>query len=238
MPDDKDDDFEPSLLGRYDAAAALLAVSVRDTGIGIAPEHLERIFEEFGQLDTPLHLSAKGTGLGLSLSRNLATLLGGEIQVESVLGQGSVFRLLVPAPAAGRITSPSKSDRDKKVILLVDDDETFQYIFRHMLGNHAAFSLRGALSGEEGLRRANEDQPDAILLDLQMPHTDGFEVLRELKANPVTSTIPVLITTSLAVTDELRAKLPAETPVLSKAGLSGEKLLRALSEAMERRVTV
>src|SRR5262249_2342391 len=155
-----------------------------------------RIFEEFGQLDTPLHLSAKGTGLGLPLSRNLATLLGGEIQVESVPGQGSVFRLRVPAATSAGIMSSPKAERDEQVALLVDDDKPFQYVFRHMIGDHAEISLREALSGEEALRRAIEDRPDAIILDLQMPHIDGFRVLQELSANPSTCRIPVLIATS------------------------------------------
>jgi signal transduction histidine kinase len=185
------EDGEVRVLACYDAVTWLLTVSVRDTGIGIAPEHLERIFEEFGQVDTPLQLSAKGTGLGLPLSRNLAALLGGDIQVESVLGQGSVFRLQVPAPKAARVTPPETAERDKKVILLVDDDETFQYVFRHMLGDQAAFTLRQALSGEDALRRANVNQPDAIVLDLQMPHMDGFTVLQELTANPRTRRVPV-----------------------------------------------
>jgi signal transduction histidine kinase len=226
------EDGEVRVRASYDAAASILTVSVRDTGIGIAPEHLERIFEEFGQVDSPLQLSVRGTGLGLPLSRNLAALLGGEIQVESVLGQGSVFSLRVPAVRASRVAGSRKAERDKKLVLLVDDDETFQYVFRHMLGDHAQFSLQEALSGEEALRRATENEPDAIILDLQMPQIDGFTVLQELRANPSTCRIPVLITTSLLVTAELRAKLPAGIPILSKAGLSREMITRALDELM------
>ena len=88
---------EVRVTARHEPKTAQHHFAVRDTGIGIAPEHHERIFEEFSQVDTRLQKSVKGTGLGLPLSRSLAQLLGGDITVESVVGQGSVFTLTIPA---------------------------------------------------------------------------------------------------------------------------------------------
>src|SRR5262249_61123401 len=99
--------------------------SVRDTGIGIAPEDQERIFEEFSQVDTGLQKKVKGTGLGLPLSRSLAELIGGTIRVESVLGQGSVFTLIIPATLTGKAVVLAPTQMSKKRVLVIDDDDTF-----------------------------------------------------------------------------------------------------------------
>ncbi len=88
---------EVRVTARTSENGASIIFSVRDTGIGIAPEHHERIFEEFSQVDTRLQKKVKGTGLGLSLSRSLARLLGGDLTIESSLGQGSIFSLKIPA---------------------------------------------------------------------------------------------------------------------------------------------
>ena len=93
-----------------------------------------------------------------------------------------------------------------------------------MLGEDAAFELIDAVDGEEGLRRAREDEPDLIVLDLQMPRRDGFEVLKELAADPRLRHIPVLVSTSLRVTPELRGRLPRGIGILSKQDVSRESL--------------
>jgi CheY-like chemotaxis protein len=87
------------------------------------------------------------------------------------------------------------------------------------------------MDGVQGLRRAREERPDMIMLDLQMPHVDGFTVLHELRADPDTKQIPVLISTSLTVNDDLRARLPADMPVMSKATLSRETVYALLRQA-------
>ena len=109
----------------------------RDTGIGIAPERQSRIFEEFSQVDTQLQAQVKGTGLGLPLSRSLAQLLGGELGVESVVGQGSLFTLSIPTT----LGDPSRASRPaegatRKRALLIDDDE------------NSALPMRQIISGE------------------------------------------------------------------------------------------
>ncbi|RAI44215.1 histidine kinase [Rhodoplanes roseus] len=209
--------------------------SVRDTGIGIASEHQERIFEEFSQIDTQIQRRVKGTGLGLSLSRNLAALLGGELSVESALGQGSVFRLSIP-PRYGEAGEASGDPPTRRRVLVIDDDETFRYVFRQLIGGDPRFEVIEAADGEVGLRRACEDSPDLVLLDLQMPRLDGFAALQRLEADPRARRIPVVISTSLAVTPELAAKVRPGVPILSKRDLSRERVSSLLNDLIDNRV--
>src|SRR5262249_12538383 len=133
---------EVRVLARCDADTGTISFSVRDTGIGIAPADQERIFEEFSQIETRLQKKVKGTGLGLPLSRSLAGLLGGDLRVESVVGQGSVFTLCIPIA----LGDPSKAARPAeagghKRVLLIDDDETFRYVMRQIISNEPRYEF-------------------------------------------------------------------------------------------------
>jgi signal transduction histidine kinase len=224
---------EVHVSARYDAEAARATFAVRDTGIGIAPADQPRIFEEFTQIDTRLQRAVKGTGLGLPLSRNLAVLLGGDITVESVPGQGSVFRFVVPAIFDGPDSEATGTAQGPRTVLLVDDDEAFRYVIRQLIAVHPDFVPIEAHSGREAVRMARETIPSVIFLDLLMPDMDGFAVLQSLQADPATWSIPVVVTTSQPVTDALREKLPPNVPVLSKQVLSRESVGNALRKATE-----
>jgi PAS domain S-box-containing protein len=193
-----------------------LRISVRDTGIGISAEALPRIFKEFQQADNTTTRQYGGTGLGLSISRNLAHLLGGDLTVESEQGKGSTFTLVIPIQYKGKSSPPSdesahpsparkpdsaqvtvqppESDAAKKRILVIDDDPDAVYILQENLNQHE-FEITGRLNGHDGLRAAHEQHPDAILLDIVMPGTDGWQVLHDLKADPTISNIPVILLT-------------------------------------------
>lgn len=225
---------EVRVSARHNADNDLIIFSVHDTGIGIALQDQERIFQEFEQIETRLQKNVKGTGLGLPLSRNLAVLLGGQIEVESVVGQGSVFRLSVPrsfgAPAPSR---PAYAASERKRVLLIDDDEPSRYVMRQfMRDEHLRYQPFEAAGGAEGIRLAHEMTPAVIILDLLMPDIDGFAVLEQLQANPTTRAIPVIIATSLSLTAPLRARLPAGIRVLPKDGMTRETISLALNEAM------
>src|SRR5262249_54333626 len=224
---------EVRVRAQYEAEPALAVFSVRDTGIGIAPEDQAQIFEEFSQVDTRLQKKTKGTGLGLPLSRSLAELLGGTIRVESVLGQGSVFTLAVP-PRFGGAAAPAV-ELSKKRVLVIDDDDTFRYILRQIIGNEPRYEVLEASNGSDGLRQAREERPDVIVLDLQMPNIDGFTVLQELNADERTSIIPVVVSTSLAVNAELKARLPVGTRLISKNLISRENVSLFLRDAVSMR---
>jgi CheY-like chemotaxis protein len=220
---------EVQVTARYDKS--FVAFTVRDTGIGIDPADHERIFEEFSQVDTKLHRKAKGTGLGLSLSRSLAILLGGTLRVESVLGQGSVFTLSVPAQRGDPGKHARLPDNRTKKVLLIDDDETFRYVMRQIIAADSGYEFTEATDGEAGLAKARAERPDVIILDLQMPTVDGFTVLQELNADHRTSVTPVIVSTSLNVNAELKARLPAGTRVISKNTISRENVALFLRDA-------
>jgi signal transduction histidine kinase/CheY-like chemotaxis protein len=227
---------EVRVRARYDEESGLAIFSVQDTGIGIAAEDQSRIFEEFSQIDTRLQKNSKGTGLGLPLSRSLAELIGGTIRVESVPGQGSVFTLAVPAVLDG-VVAARKVQLSRKRVLVIDDDDTFRYILRQIITNEPRYDVLEASNGSDGLRLARDERPDVIVLDLQMPHVDGFTVLQELNADGRTSVIPVVISTSVAVNAELKARLPVGTRLISKNLISRENVSLFLRDAVGSQVS-
>jgi signal transduction histidine kinase len=190
--------------------------SVFDTGIGISHADQERIFHEFAQVESAAQRRTKGTGLGLPLSRKLAELLGGTLTVTSELGVGSTFTLKLPLPLAGAIAQEegqSETAMPASVsidglgmetpgsILIIDDDELARYLTRQMFRG-TRYLITEAAGAEEGIERARFDQPGLILLDIAMPGRNGFEVLEELKADPATRAIPVVIHTSRLISAE------------------------------------
>lgn len=203
-----------SLIARLDDSC--LRISVVDTGIGISDEALSRIFKEFQQADTSTTRQYGGTGLGLSISRHLARLLSGDITVESELGKGSTFTLVIPVqyqrtssqPADEspgqlmdrEVIAPSASEyqqtraSNKKQLLVIDDDPDAVYLLQESL-NPQEYEISGARSFQEGLRLAREQHPQAILLDIIMPGGDGWQVLHDLKEDSATSSIPVILLT-------------------------------------------
>ncbi len=116
-------------------------------------------------------------------------------------------------------------------MLVIDDDETFRYVMKQIIRNEPSYEVIEASDGAEGLRRARDERPDVIVLDLQMPTVDGFTVLQELNADERTSGIPVIVSTSLEVNAELHARLPAGTRAISKDLISRESVSLFLRDA-------
>ena len=215
----------------FDAENERVKLSVRDTGIGIAPQDQARIFEEFSQVETKIQKRFKGTGLGLPLSRSLAELLGGELTMDSVPGQGSVFTLSIPPERGDPSRAQRSTDGARKRVLLIDDDETFRYVMRQIISNEPRYEFIEAVDGDVGLTAAREQKPDVIILDLQMPTMDGFTVLQELLADSRTSVTPIIVSTSMNINAELKARLPAGTRVISKNTISRENVSLFLRDA-------
>jgi signal transduction histidine kinase len=224
-----------------------IVFAVADTGVGIAPEDQHRIFEEFSQTEHPIQRRTKGTGLGLPLARKLAELLGGSVNVQSTPGRGSVFSAVIPLVYTGPaqvsaeperlrrqtlapITTASQEPSER--ILIVDDDEKARYVLRRLL-TETPYAVIEAASGSEGLRRAREDQPQVIFIDLMMPEMDGFEALERLKSDSTTRDIPVIIITSKAVKPEERRLLDGKVvTILPKATASREAVIASIREAL------
>ncbi|HYO83083.1 MAG TPA: ATP-binding protein [Bryobacteraceae bacterium] len=193
------------------AADEGVTFSVKDTGIGIAPAEQERIFQEFAQVEGPIQRRVRGTGLGLPLSRKLAELLGGALTVESEPGVGSTFRFTLPpgvivgtdAPAAGETDDGS---RVPETLLVIDDDKLSHYLVGQLFRNSSA-TILSADNGAIGLERARFEKPSLIILDLNMPGLSGFQVLEELAGQPETASIPVVVLTSLSLSDADRQRL-------------------------------
>ncbi|MDX2456546.1 MAG: response regulator [Gammaproteobacteria bacterium] len=191
-----------------------MTFDVSDTGIGIAADKIEYVFEEFSQADGSTTRDYGGTGLGLAISRRFCELLGGGLSARSEVGNGSVFTIRVPAILPGTNKQFPPADTTSTLaetglealreggaqvgatILVIDDDPEALEIIERFLAKDG-FSVITAGSGEQGLRLARECQPAAITLDVMMPGMDGWSVLRVLKADPELHRIPVIMLTMI-----------------------------------------
>ncbi len=179
----------------------MLSVAVADTGIGIASEDQERIFEEFAQVENPLQHRVKGTGLGLPLARKLTELLGGHITLTSALGQGSTFTATIPrvyAPTEGAVAPGPDLEpgRTGRPVLVVEDDPRALTIFDRYLRD-TGFRMIPARGLREARRALATDPPAAIVLDILLDGEDSWKLLTELRANPATQKLPVIIVSSV-----------------------------------------
>ena len=178
---------------------------VRDTGIGMSPEQLARLFKAFTQADVSTTRKYGGTGLGLVISRQLCQMMGGEVTVDSAPGSGSTFTVLLPTnvepaddaesdAAAPRADSVTAGGAGPATVLIVDDDRLVRDLLRRFLTKEG-FRVMAAVSGDEGLRRARELRPSLITLDVVMSGMDGWTMLKTLKADPELTAVPVVMIT-------------------------------------------
>ena len=168
-------------------------IRVADTGPGISPEHQLKLFLPFSQVDNSLTRKSGGTGLGLSICRRLVEMHGGSIGLESEVGKGSTFYFTLPVETPV-VLEQSKGLR--KLILAIDDERPIIQLYERYLTGHG-YRVIGLTEATQAVKRAREVQPYAILLDVMMPGIDGWHILQELKSDPNTQHIPVVMCTIL-----------------------------------------
>ena len=182
---------------------------IRDTGIGMTPDQLGKLFHAFTQADASTSRKYGGTGLGLVISRRFCQMMGGDVTVTSQYGKGSVFTVRLPLKVQDRkapqtipptesviIKTPAGKVEPVATVLVIDDDPAACELMARGLSKEN-FKVVTAPTGEEGLRVARELRPDVITLDVLMPGMDGWAVLRSLKSDPDLCEIPVIMITMM-----------------------------------------
>ncbi len=174
-----------------------LRFRVSDSGIGMTPAQLTRIFEAFAQAEASTSRRYGGTGLGLAITKRFAELMGGDVTVESEPGKGSHFTVTIPArsPEPGTTVAEIPGAIAGTVLIIDDNAEARDMVARFL--RQEGFAILEASSGEKGLELARTHRPDAITLDVMMPGMDGWAVLTALKADPALARIPVIMLTVL-----------------------------------------
>ena len=184
------------------AADNQVIFSVADTGIGIAPEDQERIFQDFAQVDHPIQRRVKGTGLGLPLSRRLATLLNGEVAVRSQMGAGSTFsvrlplRYELPREFGLAVKISNAAEAGGLPVLILEDQPEMMMMYRGYLKN-SGFHVIPAATIREAQEALDNVRPRAIILDVVLRSEDAWRLLAQLKQDPGTSDIPVMIVSTI-----------------------------------------
>jgi signal transduction histidine kinase/DNA-binding response OmpR family regulator/ligand-binding sensor domain-containing protein len=236
-----------------------IKIQVHDSGIGIAPENLPKIFDRFYQVDGSHTRAGEGTGIGLALSKELAELMGGGITAESEVGKGSVFTFWIPvAVGSGWLPAdeansvgltqtqadaikphpPSTVNRPSSTelplaLIIEDNPELRQFIHKSVAG--AGWQVIEASDGAEGVQKAIELLPDLIVSDVMMPYKDGFAVVDELKNHELTAHIPIILLTAKAAIDaKLKGLRIGADDYLTKP-FNTEELLARMENLVETR---
>jgi PAS domain S-box-containing protein len=175
--------------------ADAVVFQIADSGIGMTPAQMARLFEAFSQAEASTTRKYGGTGLGLAISRRFARMMGGDVTVESTPGAGSTFTIRLPVRAVPAVEPPRAAQATESpsgTVLVIDDNPEARDLVRRLLEGEG-FAVVEAADGHSGLALARAKQPDAITLDVLMPTMDGWSVLAALKGEPALADIPVIM---------------------------------------------
>ena len=215
-----------------------IELEVRDTGIGVAPEHHEKIFEHFAQADGSTTRRFGGTGLGLAICRRVLTLMGGSIRVSSAIGRGAIFRIELVLPTASRASLGNNLDGLAGVrVLVVDDNPTNREILRHQLGGWG-MQVQCADSGAVALdllaRAASDHQAfELAVLDMHMPRMDGLALARRIQQRAEFSATRLMMLTSTYGVADAQARSDAGIRRCVTKPIRRSDLLRVIKSVLE-----
>ena len=209
---------------------AFLKLNIQDTGIGLVTEELPRIFDRFYQADNSSTRKNEGTGIGLALTKELIEWMGGKINVESIVGKGTTFTILLPIKNAAALTQTrplnglnkaliegngayedvsivlnDETDDAKPQLLIIEDNRDVVFYMQSILQD--IYTIRIAKNGQEGIEKAFDTIPDIIISDVMMPEKNGYEVCEMLKNDARTSHIPIILLTAKSTVDDKIAGL-------------------------------
>jgi signal transduction histidine kinase/DNA-binding response OmpR family regulator len=218
---------------------ARLRFAIIDTGVGIAPENIQKLFKAFGQVGDRSR-QAEGTGLGLAISQQIVQLMGGEIQVESQLGVGSKFFFEVEIPLAtdwrqeqvGNTVNIISYQGDQKRILIVDDRWENRSVIVNLL-EPLGFAVIEAENGQDGLDKMQENIPDLVITDLQMPIMDGLEMLKQLRNDPNLKHLKVLVSSASVAQLDQEVSLAAGGDDFLAKPVNTQDLFNALAHHLQ-----
>jgi PAS domain S-box-containing protein len=230
--------------GRIQLASRLLPgdmveVAVTDTGLGMTAAQLAELFQPFNRLGRE-RSTQEGTGIGLVISQRLAELMGGTLQARSAAGEGSTFLLVLPR-AVEADTVPSDLDRlvtssaeyHRRIVHYVEDNETNVEVMRGILAQRPQVLLEVSASGADALRAIRARVPDLILLDMHLPDVSGHALLDELRADPLTAEVPIVVVSADATAGQIESALLAGASRYLTKPVTVSELLAVVDEALE-----
>jgi len=216
----------------------VVTFEVSDTGIGMTPEQLGRLFEAFSQAEASTTRKFGGTGLGLVISRKFARMMGGDVEVESTAGEGSLFRVVLPGRAVETVLEVPETAQELRealeegtgsgeagTVLIIDDDPEVHELLRRSLVREG-YRVEGAGDGKTGLELGRSLEPDCIILDVRMPGMDGWGVLAALKDDAELARVPVVI---LSMLDDRRLGYALGAADYLTKPVDNDALLRTLA---------
>jgi PAS domain S-box-containing protein len=212
-------------------------IAVRDSGLGMTPAQVDGLFQPYNRLGRE-HSTIEGTGIGLVISRRLAELMAGSLDVESREGVGSTFTLrLSAADARDAVPTPEAADAaapyHRRRVRYIEDNDTNVEVMRGILLQRPQVQLEVSTSGLDGLAAIRLQRPDLVLLDMQLPDISGLELLRHLKADPDSAGIPVIVVSADATTARMQEALTLGAMHYVTKPVDIARFLRVIDETLE-----